>query len=90
MTDSMYPRYDAGDLVFVDSNRPPSVGDDVIVELHAAEDGTPGAAFIKRLRRRSGSKVEVEQFNPPKELSFDTADVKLLHRVVPSQELLPR
>ena len=87
VNDSMYPAIRPGDPLFIDPHRPPQIGDDVIVEM-ASETDEPGCAYIKRLVRRSGSKIVVEQFNPPKEITFDRGDVRTLYRVTPVAELV--
>jgi phage repressor protein C with HTH and peptisase S24 domain len=84
--DSMYPAWREGALFYVNPNRPPKVGDDVVVEYHPL-DGEPGAAFLKRLKSRSRGKYVVEQFNPPQELEFEQSQVRL-YRVVPWEEAL--
>ncbi|MCJ2051692.1 XRE family transcriptional regulator [Methylobacterium sp. J-070] len=86
--DSMAERYEDGDPLYVDPHRRPKPRDIVIVELKAPREGEPGGAFVKRLVRRSGGKIVVEQFNPPKELVFDEDDVVRLHRVIPWTELI--
>lgn len=86
---SMYPRFSDGELIYVHPNRPPRVGDDVVIQLHARDEGdTVGPSYVKRLVRRSASKLTVEQFNPAGQLEFDMDDVKALHRIVPWNELL--
>lgn len=86
--DSMVPAFREGAVLFVNPDRPPSIGDDVVIELHPVRDGEPGAGYIKRLKKRTSTKIIVEQFNPPDDLEFDLADVKAMHRVVPWNELL--
>ena len=86
--DSMAERYEDGDPLYVDPHRRPKPRDIVIVELKAPSDGEPGSAFVKRLVRRGGGKIVVEQFNPPKELIFDEDEVARLHRVIPWIELI--
>lgn len=86
--DSMAERYEDGDPLYVDPHRRPKPRDIVIVELKAQSDGEPGDAFVKRLVRRGGGKIIVEQFNPPKELVFDEDEVARLHRVIPWIELI--
>lgn len=85
--ESMYPAFRPGDPLYIDPNRQPRIGDDVVVELHG-RDGEPGDAFVKRLVRRSASKVVVEQFNPSKEIEFDATKVVRLLRVIPWVELV--
>jgi phage repressor protein C with HTH and peptisase S24 domain len=84
---SMAPRYDEGDLVYVSTTRPPSVGDYVILEMAPGPNETAGKGFIKRLKARAGSKIICEQFNPPGDMEFDKRQVLNLYRVVPNNEL---
>ncbi|WP_298967691.1 helix-turn-helix transcriptional regulator [uncultured Methylobacterium sp.] len=88
--ESMYPAHREGALIYVDPSRRPSVGEDAIVELHPEDPelGDPGRGFIKRLKRRAGSKMIFEQFNPPIELEFETASIKNMHRVIPWEEVI--
>lgn len=86
--DSMVPAFREGAVLFVNPDRPPSIGDDVVIELHPIREGEPGPGYIKRLKKRTPTKIIVEQFNPPDDLEFDLADVKAMHRVVPWNELL--
>lgn len=88
VNDSMAPKYEEGELLYVDPHRAPSINDYVIIELHPEEDGEPGQGFIKRLKRRTPTLIVVEQFNPAGEIEFDRDRVKSLHRVIPVSELL--
>ncbi len=87
---SMAPRFEEGDMGFVETKRPPRVGDDVIVQLRAPiDDGEEvTAALIKRLVRRSASYIELEQFNPATTFRIEAEKVKFVHRVIPWRELL--
>jgi phage repressor protein C with HTH and peptisase S24 domain len=89
---SMEPRYEPGDLLYVDPRRPPSIGDDVIVQLrdgngHDGEDRVI-CALIKRLVRRSTAGVELEQYNPPLRFTIAVHHVAAVHRVVKMGEVL--
>lgn len=89
--DSMVPRFDAGDRLYVDPRRPPNVGDDVVVQLRAepgSEDDQVVVALIKRLARRNGSTIELEQYNPATSIVVETARVAAIHRIVPWREML--
>lgn len=86
--DSMVPAFREGALLFVNPDKPPSIGDDVVIELRPETDGEPGAGYIKRLKKRTASRIVVEQFNPPKDLEFEWVEVRAIHRVVPWNELL--
>lgn len=87
---SMSPRFQEGEMAFVESNRPPQVGDDVLVFLVEEEgDGERySACLIKRLVRRSASFIELEQFNPCLIFRIETSRIKKVHRVIPWGELL--
>ncbi len=89
---SMYPRFGEGEVAFVDGKRPPMVGDDVIVYLcgeHGEiDEELASAVLLKRLIRRTGQHVELEQFNPAKVFKVPSNRVRKIHRVVPWSELL--
>lgn len=93
--ESMAPKYEPGELVFATSAQQPAIGDYVVIELHALnsdsefndEAHVSARGIIKRLAKRSGSKMHFEQFNPAKELVFDRSEIKALHRVLSSNDL---
>lgn len=86
--DSMSPRFDHGDLVFVHPGRPAQPGNDVIVELHG-EHGEPGPCYIKRLVRRSPDRVQLSQFNPPRDdIVIEAARIKAIYRILTAAEML--
>jgi phage repressor protein C with HTH and peptisase S24 domain len=84
--DSMAPRFEPGELLFVHPGRPPQPGDDVLVESHGG-DGEPGACYLKRLVRRAGGKVVLGQFNPVREIRIDAKKVQAIHKVLTRAEL---
>ncbi len=86
--DSMSPRFDHGDLVFVHPGRPPQPGNDVIVELHG-EHGAPGPCYVKRLVRRSADRVQLAQFNPPRDdIAIDASQIKAVYRILTAGEIM--
>jgi phage repressor protein C with HTH and peptisase S24 domain len=85
--DSMEPRFEERDMVYVQKTSP-GIGDDVVIELHPLVDGGDHPTFIKRLVRRNGSFITVKQYNPPKELEFTVKEIKNLFRVIPLKELM--
>jgi phage repressor protein C with HTH and peptisase S24 domain len=85
--DSMEPRFEERDMVFVQKAMP-AIGDDVVIELHPRSDGGDHPTLIKRLVRRRGSYITVKQYNPPKELEFNMSEIKNLFRVIPLKELI--
>lgn len=86
--DSMEPRFEPGETVVVDPNRPVRPGDDVVLLVESPEPGQPPKAYIKRLVRRGAERVLVKQYNPPREMEFPTAAVKKIFRVMRVGELL--
>ncbi len=85
---SMSPKFEEGDLIYVSTTRPPSIGDCVVIELYPESDDKPGKGFVKRLKSRNSAKVICDQFKPPKEITFNRERVKSIHRVIPWNELL--
>jgi phage repressor protein C with HTH and peptisase S24 domain len=86
--DSMSPRFDHGDLVFVHPGRPPRPGNDVIVEMHG-EHGAPGPCYIKRLVRRSADRVQLAQFNPPRDdIAIEASRIKAVYRILTAAEMM--
>lgn len=86
LSDSMTPRYDPGELIYV-GGQEPVPGDHVVVEIFNDEEGQPGRSFIKKLVKRTGKEIVVQQYNPDKTISFDRYTVKRLWRVIPLKEL---
>ena len=84
--DSMEPRYHSGELVYVHPGRPVDVGAYVLVQVKPKEDGDAPRAVVKRLVRRSATKVTLEQFNPKKTIELKSSDILSMHRVVGSGE----
>ena len=83
---SMEPRYFPGELVHVHPGRPVTIGSFVLVQIRPREDGEAPRAVIKRLVRRTGAKIVLEQYNPKKSFELKDSDVVSIHRVVASGE----
>jgi phage repressor protein C with HTH and peptisase S24 domain len=83
---SMEPRYFPGELVHVHPGRPVTIGSFVLVQIRPKEEGEAPRAVIKRLVRRSGNKIVLEQYNPKKTFELKDSDVVSIHRVVASGE----
>jgi len=83
---SMEPRYYAGELVYVHPGKPATTGAFVLVQVRPDSEGEAPRAFIKRLVRRTATKVTFEQFNPPKELDIKASDIKSMRRIVGNAE----
>lgn len=86
---SMSPWKEAGDLIFVRRNRPPSIGDYVVIELRPKADGEPKICLIKRLLARDAKRVRLQQYNPPDDkIEIPMAQIAAIYRIVPLEELV--
>ena len=83
--ESMAPRYHPGEVVHIHPGRPVDVGAYVLVQRRGKQ-GEPPLAVIKRLAKRTASKITLEQFNPPRTFDIKAADIVSVHRVVGSGE----
>lgn len=83
---SMVPRYEPGEIAHVHPGRPVLPGAYVVVQRKPKHDGDAPLAVIKKLVRRSGSKVVLAQLNPEKEIIVPTDEIVSIHKVVGSSE----
>jgi len=79
--DSMEPRYFAGEVLYVNPNRPITRLCFVAVEMQ------DGQGMIKQFLRRSDSHVVLHQFNPTKDLRLALREVKRMYRITGSGEV---
>jgi phage repressor protein C with HTH and peptisase S24 domain len=78
--DSMEPRYFAGEVLYVNPNRPITRHCFVAVEMQ------DGQGLIKQFVRRSDEHVVLRQFNPAKDLRVASREVKRIYRITGSGE----
>jgi len=78
--DSMSPRYEDGEVCFVDPRRRVKKGDYVIAQIRLEEEG-PLLAYVKKFVRHNAAELVLEQFNPPKELRFVANSVHSVHYI---------
>jgi phage repressor protein C with HTH and peptisase S24 domain len=83
---SMVPEHNPGDLRFVSAHKKVNIGDSVVITAQYSEHG-PVESFIKRLVKRSGTTITVEQFNPKAQLEFNLQYVKSVHKVLTVNDL---
>ena len=76
--DSMYPRYEDGEIAFIDPTRRVKKGDYVVAQIQYEEHG-PKLAFVKKFIRHNGAELVLFQFNPEKELIFPHENVVSVH-----------
>lgn len=80
--DSMSPAIKNGYLCYVNPNKPPAPGDDVVVQL------TDGQGFIKELVRRTAKAIICREYSPsPREISYARGKVKSVHLIVSSTRI---
>jgi len=88
---SLSPRYEPGEIGYVDPKRPPSPGNYVVVQLRR-DDGDDGErvfrVLAKRLIRMTAQYVELEQFVPPLTFRVERKTIRHIHRIVPWDELV--
>ncbi|RVI59927.1 helix-turn-helix transcriptional regulator [Sinorhizobium meliloti] len=80
--ESMVPRYEPSDIVFVHPTKPPRRGDHVVVQIKPANEGEPPRGFIKRYVGRTSTKLILEQYNPHKKIEFPVEEVDKVHVIV--------
>ena len=78
--ESMEPRYYAGEVLYVNPNRPLAKGCFVAVEM------TNDRGLIKQFIHRSDDLLVLAQFNPPKEIRLPMVEVKRIYRITGSGE----
>ena len=78
--DSMEPRYYAGETVYCNPRRAPARNKFVAIERHN------GLGVIKQYVVQDGDKIRLRQFNPPKEFTIPTKEIKQIVRVVGNTE----
>lgn len=78
--DVMEPRYFAGELLYVNPNRPLTRNCFVAVEL------ADGQGLIRQFLRRSEDEVVLCQFNPAKDMHLKAGNVKKIYRITGAAE----
>lgn len=79
--DSMWPRFRPGRRVAVSPHSPVAIGDDVLVRLATTGETPAERVLLNELVRRTGSYVELRQFNPDKVFRIDAAEVEAIYKV---------
>lgn len=86
--DSMHPRLDHGDMLYINPNRPARAGEDVLVEMHPPRPAEPGVAYVKQLEAKTPTKLILKQFNPPGKLELPLAKVLRISPIMRNKELM--
>jgi transcriptional regulator with XRE-family HTH domain len=85
--ESMLPRFEPGDVGFVDPRRPAGPGDYVLVQLNSGEDDDVVSVLVKKLIRATAKELVLEQFNPPAIFTVPRERVARYHRILRQAEL---
>lgn len=83
---SMEPQYFPGDLIYVNPNRPPRLGDIVVVQCKNGPYA-PDEASLGIFRRRTAETLVIAKRNPDSEVIFKHEHVRAVHRVLTMNEL---
>ena len=86
VTDSMEPRYEIGDIVYVHPGKPITPGAFVLVQTKTEKEGDVPRVSIRRFLKRTANKLTFEQLSPPKQIDLKPTDIQVLHRIVGSAE----
>jgi len=78
--DSMYPRYEDGEIAFIDPTRRVKRGDYVVAQI-LMDEFSPPHAYVKKFVRHNEQELVLEQFNPARELRFNHKQVVSVHFV---------
>ncbi len=84
--ESMEPRFNAGDLIFVNPHKPVRVNDVVVIQEPNSQNGHP-ASFIKIFKRRTEKGIVTEQLNPKATITFTNEANPIMHKVLTINEL---
>ncbi len=80
--DSMEPRFFAGEILYVNPNRPLSRGCFVAIEL------SDGQGLVKQYLKQDDRSITLYQYNPSKEIQLHRSKINNVYRIVGSAEQL--
>lgn len=81
---SMEPRYHPGEMLYIHPGKPVAAGSYVLVQVKPRRDGEPPGALVKRLVKKTGTKIVLEQFNPERTFDIPLDRVVSIHKIVGS------
>lgn len=84
---SMDPRFRMGELAIVDPNRPPRLGDDVLVTVGRLEDGRR-SVLLKTLVGVDAAGIELEEYQPRRRFRVPAHRVLAVSRILSLEEIL--
>jgi phage repressor protein C with HTH and peptisase S24 domain len=83
---SMEPQFFSGHIAHIHPGKPVTAGCAVLVQRRPTNEGEPPTAVLKRLGRRTATKIVLEQLNPEKAFEIKPDEIVSMHRVVGSSE----
>lgn len=83
---NMWPRFEEGEPIFYEHQRPPAQGDDVLVTVES--DDLNGAMFIGRLRLASETEIHVDQLAPSGSIVVPRTRVTSVRRILHASDFL--
>jgi len=79
--DTMSPRYEDGEIVYIDTLRRIKKGDYVVAKIMMRKEDSFPTVFIKRFTRHNEKELVLTQLNPAKELVFPHQHVVSVHYI---------
>lgn len=82
---SMEPKFEAGDLIFIDTNKAPKPYDYIVIEL--VDKFGEREAFVKRYLGKKNGHLICLQYNPYGERTYPLERIANIHRVFSNNEI---
>lgn len=84
--DSMSPKFEPGDIIYVHPHRTYRLGDIVVIQEPDSDNGEP-QSFIKVFRKETPTDLVAGQYNPAGELKFRKRPGLVVHKVMTNRDL---
>jgi len=85
-TSSMMPRFQPGEIVFYETDRPPSVGSDILICLQVEDRDVVYA--LGRLAAQTATYVELHTLNPEEFTKIERRHIEMMHPIVGAADIL--
>lgn len=84
--DSMFPKFEPGDIIYVHPHRQYRPGDVVVIQEPDSDNGEP-RSYVKVFRKETDAQLIASQYNPPTELEFAKSSGFKVHKVMTNRDL---
>ena len=84
--DSMFPKFEPGDIIYVHPHRAYRPGDVVVIQEPDSDNGEP-QSFIKVFKKETPADLVASQYNPVADLKFHKRDGLVVHKVMTNRDL---